>query len=219
MEVCACNRRLLECWQQPALQRQETCSEACQPGAYIISGGLGSLGLLLTKWLTQSHPRQTHAVVLLGRTGRGTAAEEAASTAVEAATWLCAVRCDAGVQEEAAAACACSQVRHSTWHASWQQAIPCSRTVPACHNCLHVNTSYHDGIYQGTCNHKGLFTQGLHQPWSGFMHAGGVLADALVPNQNAGALRTVFGPKVRLPWRVQTGSTYALGRDKDVHEV
>ena len=111
-EVCACKCRLLECWQQPALQRQGNCPESCQPGAYIISGGLGSLGLLVTTWLTQSHPSQPHAAALLGRTGRGLAAEEAAAAAAEAAIWLCIVRCDAAMQEEAVAAIAYSQVRH-----------------------------------------------------------------------------------------------------------
>lgn len=43
-----------------------------------------------------------------------------------------------------------------------------------------------------------LGLQGLRQPWTGVMHAGGVLADALVPKQSAASLRTVFGPKVLL---------------------
>jgi hypothetical protein len=30
----------------------------------------------------------------------------------------------------------------------------------------------------------------------GLFHAGGVLADALVPNQTAAGVKTVFGPKV-----------------------
>ncbi|CAL5223543.1 g6075 [Coccomyxa viridis] len=147
--------KILGCWQQPALQRQEARPVFCQPGAYIISGGLGSLGLLVTKWLSQSQSGQTNAAVLLGRTGRGPTSEEAAATAAQAAAWLCIVRCDAGVQEEAAAACACSQ--------------------------------------------------GLHKPWNGYMHAGGVLADALVPKQSAASLRTVFSPKVNALSNIQAG--------------
>ena len=38
--------------------------------------------------------------------------------------------------------------------------------------------------------------QGARRPWTGFLHAGGVLADALVPKQAAGGVRKVFGPKV-----------------------
>jgi hypothetical protein len=34
-----------------------------------------------------------------------------------------------------------------------------------------------------------------HKPLKGFLHAGGVLADALVPQQDAASIRTVFGPK------------------------
>ena len=36
----------------------------------------------------------------------------------------------------------------------------------------------------------------MRQPWSGLIHAGGVLADALVPKQSAASLRIAFGPKV-----------------------
>ncbi len=31
----------------------------------------------------------------------------------------------------------------------------------------------------------------------GYFHAGGILADALVPNQTAAGVKMVFGPKVR----------------------
>lgn len=41
-----------------------------------------------------------------------------------------------------------------------------------------------------------MSTQVLSQPWTGFIHAGGVLADGLVPKQTAASLRTAFGPKV-----------------------
>lgn len=104
--------RILECWRQPAQQGHETRPESCQPGAYVISGGLGSLGLQVSKWLTQSHPSKMYSAMLLGRSGRGPAAEEAAAEAMAFVTWLRVVRCDAGMQEEAAAACACNQVRH-----------------------------------------------------------------------------------------------------------
>ena len=41
-----------------------------------------------------------------------------------------------------------------------------------------------------------MSTQVHCQPWSGFIHAGGVLADGLVPKQTAASLRAAFGPKV-----------------------
>lgn len=39
-------------------------------------------------------------------------------------------------------------------------------------------------------------TQVARQPCRGFIHAGGILADALIPKQTAASLRAVFGPKV-----------------------
>ena len=45
-----------------------------------------------------------------------------------------------------------------------------------------------------------LAWQVLGQALDGFMHAGGVLADALVPNQTAASLRSVFSPKVSAPF-------------------
>ena len=47
--LCGC--RLLECCQQPALHRQEAKTTSDKSGTYVISGGLGSLGLLVTQWL------------------------------------------------------------------------------------------------------------------------------------------------------------------------
>ena len=41
-----------------------------------------------------------------------------------------------------------------------------------------------------------LLLQVLYEPCNSFMHAGGVLADALVPNQTAASMRAVFSPKV-----------------------
>ena len=49
--VCGC--RLLECCQQPAVHRQEAEASYDESGAYVITGGLGSLGLLVTQWLFQ----------------------------------------------------------------------------------------------------------------------------------------------------------------------
>jgi len=54
--------RLLECFQQPDVQWQEAGPAFCQAGAYMISGGLGSLGLLVTQWLTLSQPSQASLV-------------------------------------------------------------------------------------------------------------------------------------------------------------
>ena len=54
--------RLLECCQQADVQWQEAGHACCQAGAYIISGGLGSLGLLVTQWLTLSQPSQASLV-------------------------------------------------------------------------------------------------------------------------------------------------------------
>jgi len=38
---------------------------------------------------------------------------------------------------------------------------------------------------------------GSGKPLAGIVHAGGVLADGMVPNQTASSIRTVFAPKVR----------------------
>ena len=48
--------------------------------------------------------------------------------------------------------------------------------------------------------------QGLQEPWNGVMHAGGVLADGLVPRQSAASLRTVFGAKVPLLQNILSSS-------------
>ena len=53
------------------------------------------------------------ACILLGRTGRGATAEQAAGAASKGAGLLCTLRCDAGVQDEAAAACTYSMVTTS----------------------------------------------------------------------------------------------------------
>ena len=37
---------------------------------------------------------------------------------------------------------------------------------------------------------------GSWKPLSGIVHAGGVLADGMIPNQTAASIRTVFAPKV-----------------------
>ena len=47
--LCGC--RLLECCQQPALHRQEAETSCDESGTYVITGGLGSLGILVTHWL------------------------------------------------------------------------------------------------------------------------------------------------------------------------
>ena len=47
--LCGC--RLLECRQQPSLHRQEAETSCVESGTYVITGGLGSLGLLVTHWL------------------------------------------------------------------------------------------------------------------------------------------------------------------------
>ena len=63
----------------------------------------------LREWYLAMH--QAPSTVLLGRTGRGQAAEDAVAAAMEGNALLRIVRCDAGVQEEAASACVCSRVR------------------------------------------------------------------------------------------------------------
>ncbi len=53
---------------------------------------------------------QVASTVLLGRTGRGQAADDVVAAAMRGSALLRIVRCDAGVREEAASACACGQV-------------------------------------------------------------------------------------------------------------
>ena len=69
-----------------------------QPGTAIISGGLGGLGLLMARWMTQLGSRQ---LVLLGRSGRGSSrtSEELWDSACEVTMG----RCDVSVAAEAAA--------------------------------------------------------------------------------------------------------------------
>ena len=50
-------------------------------------------------------------------------------------------------------------------------------------------------------------------PLAGIVHAGGVLADAKIPDQTAGGLRSVFAPKVRTCPETGTHSSEACQRE------
>ncbi|CAL8465604.1 g5140 [Coccomyxa elongata] len=149
--------RLLQAPQQPA--RSVATHGACNishgasrvsHGVHVITGGLGSLGVLVASWLTQQEPAGSdlgNALILLGRTGRGNGAERVLMSAGDSPSVVTIGRCDAGSSSDAAYAIAlCDQV--------------------------------------------------AKQPCRGFIHAGGVLADALTPKQTPTSLRAVFGPKV-----------------------
>ncbi|BDA51455.1 probable oleandomycin polyketide synthase, modules 5 and 6 [Coccomyxa sp. Obi] len=150
--------RLLQARQQPALSGlasqaaldMTNCNSQSSNGAHVITGGLGSLGVLVATWLIQQQPAGSHlgnALILLGRTGRGNSAERVLMSACHSPCIITIGRCDAGSSADATYALALSD-------------------------------------------------QVARQPCRGFIHAGGVLADALMPKQTAASLRAVFGPKV-----------------------
>jgi 3-oxoacyl-(acyl-carrier-protein) synthase len=76
---------------------------AVQQQQWAVSGGTGSLGLLVSTWLQL---RQAGGLLLLGRSGR--LADAAPSELLAAGGVLTACMCDAGMLEDAAAALCCS---------------------------------------------------------------------------------------------------------------
>ncbi len=68
-------------------------------GCYLISGGLGSLGILMAHWLSQQQPG--NALVLLSRTGRGPEGALQAAAGPDSALVTIA-RCDIGLAEDSA---------------------------------------------------------------------------------------------------------------------
>ncbi|KAK9864442.1 hypothetical protein WJX84_011442, partial [Apatococcus fuscideae] len=125
---------------------QDTGMAPTRLGKVVISGGMGSLGVLVTTWLTAAHVGC--GPILLGRSGRlsqgSTAPFIKAQHANGAAVELTA--CDIGFNEDARAACAS--------HAAMTPSP------------------------------------------TGFMHASGVLQDALLGNQTLSGIRAVFASKV-----------------------
>lgn len=83
----------------PSAAGKGACEEEGRAGSWVITGGLGSLGLLTADWLAgQGHAH----ILLLGRTGRP--AEEAlASGTGGSAAQLTMARCDTSQPSEAAA--------------------------------------------------------------------------------------------------------------------
>ncbi|MCW3064923.1 MAG: Beta-ketoacyl synthase, partial [Solirubrobacterales bacterium] len=80
-------------------------------GAYLVTGGLGGLGLVLARWLAESGAAR---VVLGGRSAPGPRAEQALAALRELGTEVVVVRGDIarpGVAEQAVAACAAPGVR------------------------------------------------------------------------------------------------------------
>ena len=126
---------------------------------------------------------QAVSILLLSRSSRGPAAEKAVAASPEGSGLLRIMHCDTSMAAEAAAACACSPVSHPY--------ILSIFLLASCHVMLICFLS-------AITSHPGtlMFTQVISQPWTGFIHAGGVLADGLVPKQTAASLRTAFGPKV-----------------------
>lgn len=126
---------------------------------------------------------QAVSLVLLGRSGRGPAAEKAAAASLDGSSLLRIMQCDTSMADEAAAACACSPVSYPCHAAVSFLILYCVTLIL----CLSTVASRSGAV---------MPTQGVSQPWAGFLHAGGVLADGLVPKQTAASLRAVFGPKV-----------------------
>lgn len=118
-----------------ALRQAVQCSRA------LITGGMGSLGILMADWLAQ---RGCSSLQLQGRSGRGTLP----LAAIGAGACVNISRVDVGVAEEASAG---------------------TLMAPA---------------------------GARRQPLSDVLHAGGVLADALLGNQTPARCRTVLAPKV-----------------------
>ena len=108
-------------------------------GLYVLSGGLGSLGLLVAQWLASS---EVGHVWLLGRSGRLAGDSEALQGLWQGSACVAGRRCDLSSAEEAA------------------------------------------GVASGP------------KPLHGFMHAGGVLQDAIVANMTLDRCRAVFAPKL-----------------------
>mgnify|MGYP001806729484 CR=1 FL=1 len=126
-----------------------TISGMVRGGRVVITGGTGTLGLLLAKWFTQQHAASE--VVLLSRSGAlpTAAAAELLPSSPDAVITL--VSCDAAAAGEllsAASTAAAASDQHS-----------------AC------------------------------RPPSLLVHAGGVLADGILPRQTLAALRRVLAPK------------------------
>ena len=121
-------------------------------GLFVLSGGMGSLGLMVAEWLTSG----ASAMWLLGRSGR--MSEPHSKVVLElwqSGARTSARRCDLSRREEA----------------------------------------------------QGLVPES--DPLCGFVHAGGVLQDAIVTNMTLSQCRAVFAPKVPGLLNMQTGMQMA----------
>ena len=121
-------------------------AELSRKGLYTLSGGLGSLGLLLASWLVSC---EAAPVCLLGRSGRASLDTGMLLKVFHGHAVISAVRCNLSCREE-------------VWG-----------LVPT-HRCLR-----------------------------GFVHAGGVLQDAVIANMSLGRMRGAFAPKVDGMWNME----------------
>ncbi|KAK3233921.1 hypothetical protein CYMTET_55810 [Cymbomonas tetramitiformis] len=109
-----------------------------QGGVFWLTGGLGSLGLMMAEWLSTF---DASPLWLLGRSGRVSGQDEQLHKLWQSASLMTARRCDSSSMEEA-------------------------DMVP------------------------------MEGPLAGVLHAGGVLMDATIANQNLARFRGVFAPKL-----------------------
>lgn len=84
----------------PSAAGKGACEEEGSSGSWLITGGLGSLGLLTANWL--SGQGQAH-ITLLGRTGRPTVGSAAASSTHGGATETTMTSCDTSLMSETSA--------------------------------------------------------------------------------------------------------------------
>ena len=69
-------------------------------GSTLITGGLGSLGLLVACWLAQAYDKNRFKAVLIGRTGSTSMSAALHSLSVDISGSLQIHRCDIGCREE-----------------------------------------------------------------------------------------------------------------------
>ena len=143
------------------------CSSAAD-GLWVISGGMGALGMLSARWLSSVGLRR---LVLLGRSGLAEGAGSSASAVYAASLPAPSPTTDtAGMMAEA------------TVHGRWAAAV----TMAKCDAAALADVG---GIALGSQ------ASALGMPVVGVLHAGGLLRDATLPNQGLPGLRAVFAPK------------------------
>ena len=114
--------------------------------------------------------------MLLGRAGRGPGSHEAVqAVSAHGNALITIMRCDVAASEEGAAA-----VMHT------------ARFLILLLRLFLLPYGIPDLPLRSIPSQQ----QVVQRPWTGFLHAGGVLADATVQKQTLGSIRRVFAPKV-----------------------